>query len=303
MNNKLFSKHNIIDIITFLLGITIIVAVLCPFYSKMSDIYIYDVLGIKVKCEDIRLEPDNSLQILFLGDSECYSCFDPNYLYKKFGYNSFNCGTQAQKICDSYAIAYKCYENQSPDIIVLETNNLFRSTNPVDDHWDPVLNILLKDVPTFANHSYWKPIARKLLPKEHELKRRKNKGYLKREEIKAYTGGKYMKKTKKSKKIDSDVLDYLAKLNALCREKGTVLVLVSSPSPINWNYQKHNSVKKWAEENSVDYVDMNLDKSIGINWKKDTKDGGDHMNKYGAKKVTAAIGSYFQDNYNLNDMR
>lgn len=299
MKNSLFTKHNIIEVFTFILGIAIIVAALCPFYGSLTDIYIYDILAIKVKCEDIKLEPNDSLQVLFLGDSECYSCFDPNYLYKEYGYNSFNCGTSAQKICDSYAIAYKCYDNQSPDVIVLETNNLFRSTNPVDDHWDPVLNTLLKKVPVFANHSYWKPIARKLLPRQHELNRRKNKGYLKREDVVPYKGGEYMKETSKSRKIKKDVISYLSQLNDVCKEHGTTLLLVSSPSAVNWNYKKHNSVQKWAEDNSVDYIDMNLE-DIGINWKKDTKDGGDHMNKYGAQKVTDFMGNYFKERYNMN---
>ena len=299
MNNIQTLRHNILNISLFILGTIIISSLLCIFFAQVTDVYMYDILAVKVKCDDLLLEPDNSIQILFVGDSECFSCFDCNYLYDKYGYTSFNCGTGRQKICDSYAIAYEAFKNQTPQIIVLETNNLFRNISTDEDSNDPVLNFLIKNVPLFSNHSYWKPAIRKFMPKDRETKRRKNRGFVGKDIIVPYNGGKYMKKTKKVKKIKPDEMEYLDKINDLCNEKGCRLILVSTPSPVNWNYKKHNGVKKWAKEHSVDYLDLNLDKDIGINWKKDSKDGGDHLNKYGAKKVTTIFGKYIRDNYNI----
>lgn len=302
-NNNQNKLHHTLRILIFISGIIIITAILCPLFSRKDGLYVYDELAVKVKCEDVKAEPDNSIQVIFLGDSECYSSFSPKHLYKNFGYTSFVCGTAAQKICDSYAILHENFKTQSPDIVILETNNLFRGLAPVGDHWDPVLNTLLKNVPLFSNHSRWKPMVRTLLPKKREIKRRENKGFVRRVRKKAYTGGKYMKKTDKSKKINDDIKEYLVKINELCKENNATLILVSTPSATNWNYKKHNSVAKWADDNSVPYIDLNLEDEVNINWKKDTKDSGDHMNLRGAKKVTKFIGRYIKENYNLSDQR
>ena len=79
--------------------------------------------------------------------------------------------------------------------------------------------------------------------------------------------------------------------------------LVSSPSPKNWTYAKHNSVSDWAQANAVTYEDLNLNNTLGIDWASDTKDGGDHLNFDGAKKVSNYIGAWLSENYTLPDKR
>ena len=112
-----------------------------------------------------------------------------------------------------------------------------------------------------------------------------------------------MKNTKKSKGISADNITYLDKIAALCEENNAELLLVSTPSPKNWNYKKHNGVQSWADSHNITYIDLNLEEKITINWKKDTKDGGDHLNYNGAKKVTEYMGAYFRENYDLTDHR
>ena len=42
------------------------------------------------------------------------------------------------------------------------------------------------------------------------------------------------------------------------------------------------------------YLNLNLVDELNINWEKETKDRGDHLNYSGAKKVSDFIGSYLQ---------
>lgn len=297
------THRNLFKCAGFLLGLAILLVIISFFFQRKDGLYVYDSLSVSVKTADIKAEPDNSLDILFFGDSESYAAFSPRHLYSKYGYTSYVCGTAAQKICDTYAILKDAFETQSPKVIVLETNCLFRNLKSEEENPDLVMNYLTDTLPVFANHASWKKAARKLLPKSRDERRRKQKGFIVRKNVIPYKGGKYMKKTKKKKTIKEDISSYLEQIITLCEENQAELLLVSTPAPKNWNYKKHNGVKEWADSHSVDYIDLNLDKEIKINWNKDTKDGGDHLNLSGAKKVTNFMGEYFRANYSLEDKR
>lgn len=297
------THRNLFKCAGFLLGLAILLVIISFFFQRKDGLYVYDSLSVSVKTADIKAEPDNSLDILFFGDSESYAAFSPRHLYSKYGYTSYVCGTAAQKICDTYAILKDAFETQSPKVIVLETNCLFRDLKSEEENSDLVMNYLTDTLPVFANHASWKKAARKLLPKSRDERRRKQKGFIVRKNVIPYKGGKYMKKTQKKKTIKEDISSYLEQIITLCEENQAELLLVSTPAPKNWNYKKHNGVKEWADSHSVDYIDLNLDKEIKINWNKDTKDGGDHLNLSGAKKVTNFMGEYFRANYSLEDKR
>ncbi len=285
--------------VAFLIGLAVLIIVVSGLFQRRDKLKVYDALAVGVRVDMLEAEPANSMDVLFFGDSESYSAFSPQFLKKEYDYNSFVCGTPGQKICDSYVILKESFKTQKPKVVVLETNCLFRGLAQKKND-DVVLNTLTEHVPLFANHTRWKMVVRKMIPKSHTLRNSKQKGFVVRKSVQPYKGGAYMKKTTKRKKIAKDIRQYLKKMQELCESNGATLLLVSTPSAKNWNYKKHNSVQHWADKNGVDYLDLNLDKEIGIDWKKDTKDGGDHLNYTGAKKVTHAMGEYFKTHYDLN---
>ena len=68
--------------------------------------------------------------------------------------------------------------------------------------------------------------------------------------------------------------------------------------------KRHNAVSDCAEEKGIPYLDLNKKTAeLGINWKTDSLDKGDHLNLSGACKVTAYLGNYLKENYNLSDKR
>ena len=67
-----------------------------------------------------------------------------------------------------------------------------------------------------------------------------------------------LKKTDAVEEIQPVIMFYLKKMMYLCQEKGAELILVSVPSPDNWNYEKHNAVEQYAAEYGVKYIDLNL---------------------------------------------
>ena len=62
--------------------------------------------------------------------------------------------------------------------------------------------------------------------------------------------------------------------------------------------------ENYAKENELPYIDLNMKtKEIGIDWKTDSYDKGDHLNLHGAQKVTAYMGKYLTENYSMPDHR
>ena len=54
----------------------------------------------------------------------------------------------------------------------------------------------------------------------------------------------------------------------------------------------------------LDFEYINLNKfDLGINWKVDTKDNGEHLNFYGARKASSFLGSYLNNLGILEDHR
>ena len=112
-----------------------------------------------------------------------------------------------------------------------------------------------------------------------------------------------MKFTRKTWKINSLSASIFAKCIHYCKIQGSIPVLISVPNYNGWNYQKHNALQKIADNNGINFVDLNLALKKKINWKKDSVDGGDHLNIKGAKKTTAYLGEYLKNEYGLPDRR
>ena len=71
---------------------------------------------------------------------------------------------------------------------------------------------------------------------------------------------------------------------------------MSTPSTVNWSYEDHNATKTFTDKENIEFVDLNmLQDEIQIDWQKDTRDEGDHLNDSGAKKVTKYFGKYLND--------
>jgi hypothetical protein len=92
----------------------------------------------------------------------------------------------------------------------------------------------------------------------------------------------------------------MKKIIDLCEAKGTKILILSTPSPQNSSYKKHNALQEFTEEFSLDYLNLNfLLDEMGIDWETDSLDEGDHLNLSGACKVTEYLGRYLNANYDL----
>lgn len=247
----------------------------------------------------LKKEQKDTIDVLFLGDSLSYTAFSPMQIWNDYGIPSFVGGQSGQNIQESYYMLKTAFKNQKPHLVVLETNVLFRSQKGSSGLTMTLASMGSYYFPMFTHHDIWKSLLTDKRYSEENYK-----GFQFRQAIEPYRRGKYMKETEKIEPICGTVENYLTKIEDLCSRNQAELVLISTPSPMNYNYKKHNTLEIYAYEKELTYEDMNLKNGVlGINWEKDSLDGGDHLNLSGARKVTDFIGKYLYDNFRLPDRR
>ena len=225
----------------------------------------------------IRKESKNTIDVLVAGDSLTYSSVSPLVLWNQYGITSYVCGQPAQMLSETYETLKLAFETQKPRLVLFETNVLFRKLDKKNEKKDLMSKLYVRE---------------------------DSKGFKLRDGVRPYREGAYMKKTEKKEKMPEQVEMYMEKILKLCQKHGAKLVLVSTPSPKNYNYQKHNTLQEFAEKKSLMYLDMNLiTKGLKIDWKTDTMDQGDHLNLSGARKVTEYLGKYLKKEFGLSDHR
>ena len=247
----------------------------------------------------IKEEKENTIDLLVLGDSETYTSISPMQLYRDSGITAYICGQSQQRIFESYNLLKLALKTQKPKMVILETNALFRYKTKNLEIEKFFAEQLYSYIPLFRYHNIWK------LPFEGEDSGKlQYKGFRLRDKVKAYSGGEYMKKTEEIAEIPEWNKECMEDIISLCKENGIELVLVSVPSPRNYNYKKHNALEQYAKEQNLTYLDLNLENDVlGMDWSKDTMDKGDHLNINGAVKVTEYLRGYLLDNYEWEDHR
>lgn len=258
-----------------------------------------------LKLSGIFGAPENTVDVVVLGDSVSYTSVVPLQMWEEHGVASYVCAQSGQKVTESYYWLKEIFKKQTPELLVLEANVLYNYES-IEKETNAALETHLGYyIPFVKYHNRWKNLKKEdFLLQFKQAGRDFARGYVEKNGAQPYDGGAYMKQGKKVNEIDEVAEFYLDKIRKLCEENGTTLVLLSIPSPRNWNYARHNGVESYAEEENLTYLDMNLHThEMGINWKTDTLDAGDHMNDVGAEKVTDYLGDYLSEKFKLEDHR
>ena len=292
-------KNRFIRIAAFfaiLLGLLLIVGLI--FHPKNNDYK----SGMQERiANSILAEPENTIDVVFLGDSEAYCAFIPLRIWENAGITSYVSSIVDQKFYQAPEYMKTAFRNQKPGIVVLETNTLYRGSVGTD----MLSHLAERALPVLRYHDRWKKLRSYdwfRRPEYTEINA--EKGYHHSLKAEPADTSEYMLPTDEVEEIPSGNLKILDYMNRYCLERGAQLVLVSSPSTQNWDYLRHNAVKAAAKKLEIPYVDMNcLQEEIPIDWDTDTLDGGDHMNYYGAAKVTDYMTEYFVKSGRFTDKR
>lgn len=233
-------------------------------------------------------EPENSLDMVILGDSIPLCAFSPQAIAGQTGISGYVCATTGQTLPKSETFLREFFRRQSPKLVVLEANHLYKEFSDLD----AATEALYRSVPLLRYHDNWKFLkpAQSLAPVRYTV-RIPEKGYYEKEETVPGENGDYMSSFQGFAEIPENAQRIVRALSALCERQGARLLLLSAPSAANWNNASHNAVEALAEELGVSYVDMNLEE-VHIDWTQDTPDAGDHLNGSGAQKASRWLGEF-----------
>lgn len=261
--------------------------------------------GRDIPAAGVEAEPEGSLDVIILGDSESQTGISPMELWQNQGIASYVCGQSGQRAAEAYYMLRKVLERQSPKLVILETDLFYHFHDNDTERKYSLEKTAQHYFPVFKYHNRWKSLSEKDWSMERVcVERDACKGFLFDFGIKPYTGGEYMRKTEESESISQAVTAWVNRIADLCREKEIQLLLVGVPAPKNWDYKRHNGVNAYAEKRGIPYLDLNLsDSELRMDWSRDSKDEGDHLNAFGAIKVSRYLGEYLKTNYELPDRR
>ncbi len=241
----------------------------------------------------LAVEPKDSLDVIVIGDSESYTTVSPMQLWKEYGYTSYAAGQPGAKISDAEDVLATALQLQHPKVVMLEANVLFRYEPKETITQSRLSGALYRKLPLLKYHNVWKsPFI--------ELRTKTYKGFPISSAVKPFEAERELANRSWNTVIAKENQAVFARMKYMCEKNGAQLMLYAAPSPINYNPEKRQSVKTFAEEWAVKCLDLNeKSEELAINWSKDTRDHGDHLNVAGAKKTTDYIGKYLAQNFEL----
>ena len=249
-------------------------------------------------------EPADTIDAVILGDSESRTNVSPMEMFHIAGFTSYCCGINQENLSEAYEMLKLVFRYQSPKLVILDCNCIFSSFD-----WKDALMTSAESVfPVIRWHDRWKDLTPEDLTTVSQYTSREvRKGYyhaMRSNAAPAEMTDIYMEKSDDREPIGAINRHYVKKIDSFCKKKGASLLLLATPSAKNWNYAKHNACMDLSQQLGIAYLDLNLmPEEVPIDWSKDTRDEGDHLNNDGMKKVCDWLAPYLKETYQLPDHR
>ncbi len=293
----------VIQAICFLLVLFTVLSVLSvAFYPKDNTVE----CGIKnARGMEFYSEPKDSIDVLFMGNSDAYAGFSPLELWNKYGYTSFVCAEGRLLPVTMYYYFKDVLSCQSPKVLVIETDCLFYDGKEAGLAKKISEKNISRALPVFQYHNMWKrtTTSNAFAPIQYTsptFSKGQHFCTLKRgcKEV------NYLKQTTKMQSIPAANDYYVNKILEIANKRDIKVIFAEVPSASSWTYEKHNGMVKYAKEKNIKFIDLDFDKKkFKFSWKKDTQDMGNHLNCSGARKVTLYFAKYLTELNVLSDHR
>lgn len=273
----------------------------------------------------------NSIDVLYIGSSHTYCSISPLELYEEYGYTGYIRATACQRSWESYALLVESLKYQKPKVVVYEVmssyhdqpqyeafaREIYDTMRPGEgkaigllaEFENPETDKLSFIFPLFRYHERWKELGEKDFTYLFETDHIPNKGYAMFFENNPappdYDVDRF-KADMEAKPVPERSAQYIRMMKALCDENGIQFVMFKAPTAYvpYWDVGMSKGTKALAEELGVLFIDYNMgENAIEIDWNSETSDGGNHLNHYGAMKVTPVFGKWLKEQFDLPDHR
>ena len=262
--------------------------------------------------------------VLFIGDCEVFEQFSPVTLYNEYGITSFIRGGAQQLVWHSYYLLEDALKTETPKVVVFNVlalkygepqseayNRLALDTMRWSGAKIGAIKASMTDGEDFMSYVF--PLLRyhdridKLTGEDLRCWISDGgpvsfKGYVMHVGVNPATE---LPKEQYDPKLPESSMAWLGKMAALCEEKGIALVLIKSPSIYpQWYPEWDAEIAAFAKAHGLRYDNMIAENdAIGVDLQTDTYDQGQHLNVWGAEKLSRWFGAVLQREYGLKDHR
>lgn len=317
--------------------IGMLVFVLCILSPILTRKYEYKTdYGAMEIARGFYAEPENSLDVLYLGSSYMRNGISPLEIWHDYGITGYARAGSQQAPIVSYYLLKEAFQTQSPKVVVYEASFLVNTRTSESNNYDARENRLreamdfmklskvkmelVSEIVAHSSLSY----ADLLLPAYRYHERWTDlgeidfqslgaapyayKGQYPALTISAYeTREDYMAQggCDEPAALDATTAYYVERMQELCRAHNAELVLVHMPHT-GWDDNRYQIISEYAQSHGLPYLDYSTDSlrtEIKYNSKTDSGDGGAHLNIIGAGKVSSHLGNYLREQFHLEDKR
>lgn len=279
-------------------------------------------------------EPEDSMDIVVIGNSGMYQYVNNPYLWKQTGLTSYNFAFSGNNVFFYEGLIDEALKTQSPDLIIIDARKFVLTkayemdpeTGEKTYDYDAVRAQRVYDNIKYSsirldmiNTVYSDPIDRIVhyfdiisYHENWEQLDREQWEYADNEKKNALKGFPIVPNIDPMPEIDVSQVkeripltdaseEVLRSLMEKCKNEGIELLFLSGPWIISKEEQaRSNYMKDLVEEFGYQYLDMNpLVEEVGIDESKDFYDNK-HVNAMGSEKVTDYLAEYLMENYEFD---
>lgn len=284
------------------------------FIPKFAD-------GGTVIMNDYNRLDKNSVDVLFMGSSQCFRFVNAKQLTDEFGISSFVYGASHLFVSITPYYLEEALKTQTPKLIMFEVGRMFVSNADIQEKdiaWiygcmqpstakykslcstfdgDQLKALMYTYFPLFAYHDRWESITAEdmvLSINPDKYAGVSLNGYIPRTTTQAVTIDYFDGSPITEKPIPKENIEAIRQIVKRCRELNIKLVFFKTPVP-SWTRSEAESIKRFMEENSLEYFDMyDVYDEIGLDPERDFHDDA-HVNTSGAEKVTKCLAGYLKE--------
>lgn len=273
-------------------------------------------------------EKKNDIDMIVIGSSNSFCTVNPLVLYEEYGIAAYDFGSSSQPMNISQLYLKEALKRQKPKVAALEVammaGDSINSKNEAGLRWGytdiPLSVDKLKCIyqsvgsldeeyfsyvfPIFRYHNRWKELSKIDYTYFYQDKTNYTKGYLETQSVTQQAVNLSDYHYEGEAWIGEANIACLDEMVQLCRKNNVELLLFKSPKE-NWHRYETEAVRKLADERGLRFIDYNElyhNGELELDTTADFRDG-DHLNDFGAKKVTSHMGAYLKANYELPDRR